>query len=380
MCASFCGGTRILTTRGRVRVEKLRLSDHVLTLQHGPLPIRWIGQRIYGRHFARLNPNSIPIKVQADAIDDGVPSRDLFLSPLHNLYIDGILIPAEALINGSTISRWDEMDPIAYYNIELPVHAVVLAEDLPAESYMDRGDRAMFMNATSAAFVDAGRSHSATACAPILQSGPIFDRVCARIALRAGITPPDIMDRPQGGPLLGKIEWFDRSLVSGWAWLPDHPDVPVVLEVVNRREVIAVTVADQFRSDLKCAGIGNGEHAFQIELPRSLDPRYPHEVIVRRAADGLALGDGPVTIPALAPSNALTNLDLSAMIGEADISETRRVLEWLERQALKLHDRLIASKAEGDPESSDSSASLDTRGDTRVQAMTSVTTAKLARM
>jgi hypothetical protein len=83
MCASFCGGTRISTTRGRVRVEKLRLGDEALTVSGESLPIRWIGQRIYGRAFARMNPDSIPVMIRAGAIDDGVPSRDLCVSPLH---------------------------------------------------------------------------------------------------------------------------------------------------------------------------------------------------------------------------------------------------------------------------------------------------------
>ena len=65
MCASFCAGTRISTVRGRVRVEKLRLGDEALTVSGEALPIRWIGQRIYGRAFARMNPNSIPVVIKA---------------------------------------------------------------------------------------------------------------------------------------------------------------------------------------------------------------------------------------------------------------------------------------------------------------------------
>jgi hypothetical protein len=141
---------------------------------------------------------------------------------------------------------------------------------------------------------------------------------------------------------MGKVEWVDRTLISGWAWLPDHPDVPVVLEVKDKTEVVAVTVADQFRSDLRRAGIGNGQHAFHVELPRPLDPRRSHELIVRRAADGQALEGGTFSFPAVAPSSALIDLDLAAMIEDADLSETRRVLEWLERQAVKLHARLVA--------------------------------------
>jgi hypothetical protein len=325
-----------------VRVEKLRLGDEVITVLDGPLPIRWMGQRIYRRHFARLNPNSIPVMIKADAFDDGVPSRDLCLSPSHNIYIDGRLIPAGQLVNNSSVLLREDMDPIAYHHLELPTHSVVLAEDLPAESYADRGDRAMFMNASDSDRNDSTpRAQAWASCAPIVQTGPVVDRIRARLALRAGITPCNIMDRPQSGPLLGKLEWADRSVISGWAWLSDHPDVPVVLEVLDRSEVIAVTVADHYRADLRRAGIGDGHHAFHVDLPRPLDPQQPHHLIVRRAADGLALPGCPLDLPARLPSNALLGLDLAVLIENADPAETRRVLDWLEQQAVKLHTRLL---------------------------------------
>ncbi len=350
MCASFCVGTRILTNRGRVRVEKLRLGEEVITPLHGPMPIRWIGHRIYGRHFARLNPNTVPVMVQAGAIEDGIPSRNLYISPLHNLFIEGILIPVGELVNGSSVVRCEQMDPIDYYNLELPVHSIVLAEDLPAESYVDRDDRAMFTSTSSVGQSDwAEQAPTWKACAPVAQPGPMIERVRARLALRAGITPPSIMDRPQTGPLLGKVEWAGRSMISGWAWLLDHPTVPVVLEVLNKGDVIAVSVADRFRADLRRAGIGDVHHAFHVELPRLLSPTQSHELTIRRAADGLALLGCPLALPASRPSTALAELDLAALINDADPAETRRVLDWLEQQSLKLRARLIAAEAPPPP-------------------------------
>ena len=344
MCASFCAGTRISTTRGRVRVEKLKLGDEALTVSHGPLPVRWIGQRIYARTFARMNPNSVPVMIKAGAIDDGIPSRDLCISPLHNVFIDGALIPVVQLINGTTVLTCDDMDPIPYYHIELPIHSVVLAEDMPAESYVERGDRAMFLSGTLREATDFEQK-AWTSCAPIVQTGPLVDRVRARLAWRAGITPPDIMDRPQSGPLLGKLEWVDHQVIAGWAWLTDHPDVPVVLEVVDHGEVIAVTVADRFRGDLHRAGIGDGHHAFHVELPRPLDPQRAHRLVIRRAADGLPLSGCPFELPAHRPSSALAGLDLAALIENADPAEKRWVLDWLEQQAAKLQ-ALLTSPAE----------------------------------
>jgi hypothetical protein len=355
MCASFCAGTRISTTRGRVRVEKLRLGDEALTLDDGPLPIRWIGQRIYGRAFARLNPNSIPVMIMAGAVDDGVPSRNLCVSPLHGTYIDGALIPVAQLVNGASVVSCSDMDPISYFHIELPIHSIVLAEDMPTESYVDRGDRAMFLNGTSCSPGESQLGKPWASCAPIVESGSLVDRVRARLAWRAGITPPNIMDRPQTGPLLGKLEWVDHSVISGWAWLTDHPTVPVVVEVADQGEVIAVAIADLFRRDLRRAGIGDGHHAFHVELPRRLDPRRAHSIAVRRAADGQPLPRCSLDLPAHPPSIALAALNLAKLIENADTAEKLRVLNWLEQQAVNLHALMT------DPAEVQSSLQADTR-------------------
>jgi hypothetical protein len=336
MCASFCEGTRILTKRGRVRVERLRLTDEVVTVSDGRLPIRWIGQRVYSRAFARSNPNIIPVMIKAGAIDDDVPSRDLCISPSHNVYIDGALIPVGQLVNGTSIVTCEEMDPIAYHHIELATHSIVLAENMPSESYVDRGNRNMFFSSKVRDPGDAEQTKPWTSCAPIVHSGPLVDRVRARIAWRARITPPEIIGKRQAGPLLGKLECVVYSAISGWACLPDHPLVPVVLEVVHNGKVIAITIADRFRSDLRRAGIGDGRHAFHIELPRPLDPQREHHLVIRRAADGLPLPGCPLHLPARRPMSILAAIDLPALVEHADPSEMRWVLSWLEKEADKL--------------------------------------------
>ncbi|HVC16289.1 MAG TPA: Hint domain-containing protein, partial [Rhodanobacter sp.] len=73
------------------------------------------------------------------------PRSDLFLSPDHAVYVDGVLIPIKHLINRTTIARMP-IDTIVYYHIELPSHDILLAEGMPAESWLDTGDRACFDN------------------------------------------------------------------------------------------------------------------------------------------------------------------------------------------------------------------------------------------
>ena len=142
----FCRGTLILTGRGEVPVEDLTVGDNVVTVSGALSPIRWIGRR-------KISARSVdpvrawPIRIMANALADGVPSRDLRLSPDHAVYVDGVLIQAGALVNGRSIVREKTVPEVfVYYHIELEDHALILANNVASETFVDNVDRLGFDN------------------------------------------------------------------------------------------------------------------------------------------------------------------------------------------------------------------------------------------
>jgi len=174
----FAAGTRISTSRGDVAVEALRVGDVVQVL-HGrhSEPVTWIGHRTVDctRH---PRPHLVwPVRIAAHAFGPGRPCRDLYVSPDHAIYVSDVLIPAKYLVNGQSIVQV-ECDEVTYYHVELSRHAVLLAEALPAESYLDDGDRANFANHDGPVTLHpdfASRIWEAEGCAPLVVTGPVLE-------------------------------------------------------------------------------------------------------------------------------------------------------------------------------------------------------------
>jgi hypothetical protein len=138
--------TLIATPQGERAVETLAIGDVVLTHDGGEAPIRWIGQSTISMTFADKLRAS-PIRVTAGALGANVPVRDLLISPDHALLVEGVLVQAGALVNGTTILRETNVpSSFVYYHVELADHALILADGAPAETFIDNVDRMAFDN------------------------------------------------------------------------------------------------------------------------------------------------------------------------------------------------------------------------------------------
>ena len=274
----FCPGTLIRTEDGERPVETLQIGDRVSTVHGDCQAVKWIGRRSYDGRFIRDQPLMLPVCVKAGAIGDGVPARDLYLSPRHALYIDGVLVPAGLLVNGVTITQAEAVTQVSYIHVELADHDVIFAEGCPAETFADIGQRAQFANVGEFALlypaeVDDGPMRL---CAPRIEDGFHLEAIQQRLAARANVPPvSDHLDM-----LSGFIDIAGPQMVAGWAQDEANPERPVCLDILVDGRRVQRVLANRYRADLRRAGKGSGRHAFEVQIES-----VGGVVEVRRSAD-----------------------------------------------------------------------------------------------
>lgn len=141
----FTPDTLIATPRGEVRVGDLKVGDLVLTRDNGLQAIAWIGQRSLSGAELREAPKLNPVRVKAGAFGEGMPARDMLLSPNHRLLIQSpraallfaeneVLAPAKHLVGQAGIAR-AEVSAVTYIHVMFERHEVILSDGIWTESF-----------------------------------------------------------------------------------------------------------------------------------------------------------------------------------------------------------------------------------------------------
>ena len=176
----FAQGTLIRTLRGDILVEQLAIGDHVVTAAGASRPIRWLGSRTLDCARHPRPAEVLPVRIAAGAFGAGRPARDLLLSPGHSVCLDilgEVLIPAIPLVDSTAITQVS-VDEVTYWHVELDAHEVILAEGLPAESYLEMGNRSFFAAGDLVALhasPDAKVATHADFCRPFVDGGPLLE-------------------------------------------------------------------------------------------------------------------------------------------------------------------------------------------------------------
>lgn len=134
----FTPGTMILTPFGERAIETLCPGDLVITSDHGPQPIRWLGSTV----VPGLD-NIAPITIEPGVLDGA--TRRLQVSPQHRFLFTGykaellfgtseVFVAAKHLLNGVEV-RQDACAKVTYLHLMLDRHEVIYANGTATESF-----------------------------------------------------------------------------------------------------------------------------------------------------------------------------------------------------------------------------------------------------
>jgi len=141
----FTPGTAIATPKGERLVEELREGDKVITRDNGIQEIRWIGKRPLNWADMAANPHLRPIRIARGALGNGLPERDMLVSPQHRflvvndrtqLFFDEheVLVAAKHLLDHRKILSVDSIG-VTYVHFMCDRHEVVLANGSWTETF-----------------------------------------------------------------------------------------------------------------------------------------------------------------------------------------------------------------------------------------------------
>jgi hypothetical protein len=145
--ACFTDDALIATPMGATPIANLAVGDMVMTRDHGPQPIRWIGETKIKKKHLLEKPNLQPYRIKADCFGPGLPFRDLTLSPQHRVLTGGkivremfgqdeMLIAVKHLEKVKKVQKPKVKGNVTYRHILFDRHEVIYANGLPTESLL----------------------------------------------------------------------------------------------------------------------------------------------------------------------------------------------------------------------------------------------------
>lgn len=182
----FTAGTKILCEDGEVLVEDLVPGKAVLTRDNGWQVIRWLGRRRIAEADLLVQPSFRPVLISQGALGDGLPDRDMMVSPQHRMLVTGtraemlfgereVLVAALHLVGMPGITRASPPG-VTYFHLLFDQHEIIRADGCWTESFQP-GDLTL-------AGMDDAQRNEILALFPDLQA-PASRYMAARRSLRA---------------------------------------------------------------------------------------------------------------------------------------------------------------------------------------------------
>lgn len=336
--ACFLKGTHIATPDGEKTVESLVAGDKVITASGGVATVKWLGHRtLYKNRIpAKDAVRAFPILIKKDAIANNVPHADLIVSPGHHLEFNGALVPAMMLANGQTIVQQFDRRSFEYFHVELEQFDIILAEGVPAESYVDMGNRSMFQNADEVAMnPDFGPSEGRPNIEGIViaREGAIVEAIRKQLLARAEqLTGAQrTTDAALCVEVSGRVIQATPEFVKEGVYRFELPENAGDVRIVSRSSLVR-DVSSMARRDIRRVGVGlsaiaftdsNGRHDIDLMDSRISGMNQPQDV--KGTAMRWTTGSAVVPAGVIQPSGKAT-LELTVL---------RTYTYWLETASEK---------------------------------------------
>jgi Ca2+-binding RTX toxin-like protein len=141
----FTPGTMIATPRGAQAVETIKAGDKILTRDNGVQEVRWAGAKTLGWSQLAQAPHLRPIRIKAGALGNGLPERDMLVSPQHRVLLSEaraqlyfgeteVLVPAKHLVGRAGFED-TIVENVTYLHFMCDRHEVVLSDGAWTESF-----------------------------------------------------------------------------------------------------------------------------------------------------------------------------------------------------------------------------------------------------
>ncbi len=141
----FTPGTLIATPTGEKMVEDLKMGDRIITRDNGIQEIAWTGRKVLDGKKLANNPHLKPILIKAGSLGDGLPERDMLVSPNHRVLVSSemtqlyfeereVLAAAKHMTGARGIHSIDAMST-TYIHFMCERHEVVLSNGAWTESF-----------------------------------------------------------------------------------------------------------------------------------------------------------------------------------------------------------------------------------------------------
>ncbi|MFT9026806.1 Hint domain-containing protein [Acetobacter indonesiensis] len=146
----FLAGSMIATPDADVAVETLEIGDVVKTWNWQSQSVEnrtivWVGKKhMTVKAGVADDAAGYPVRVLKNAIAEGVPYKDMLITPEHSLFFENKFVPVRMLVNGRSIFYDRSIQSYDYFHVETEDHSVIWGDGMMTESYLDTGNRSTF--------------------------------------------------------------------------------------------------------------------------------------------------------------------------------------------------------------------------------------------